>query len=227
MHLDDMAPDTVRFRLDANECRVLLRRGPAEDVVALGWHLDEHATFDEISRRVVDHGVPTVEGADEDAKLRGVERFLRFPGPNGLDPGDLHHRPHRTAAAGHPRQRIRHRRRRTRPRRAHHEEAPRAARLLQPRLRRAAVRLHRRDDQRRQAQDPLPAGQRTSPLRGHRVGERACRSTRSAPASSTSTSRSPPSTTWSPPISGSRNWDSTWRCRSASTPTTKNCPTTR
>ena len=84
MHLDDMAPDTVRFRLDANECRVLLRRGPAEDVVTLGWHLDDHATFDEITRRVVDHGVPTVEGPDEDAKLRGVERFLRFPGPNGL-----------------------------------------------------------------------------------------------------------------------------------------------
>ncbi len=84
MHLDDMAPDTVRFRLDANECRLLLRRGPAEDVVTLGWHLDDHATFDEISRRVVDHGVPTVEGPEEDAKLRGVERFLRFPGPNGL-----------------------------------------------------------------------------------------------------------------------------------------------
>ena len=84
MHLDDMAPDTARFRLDANECRVLLRRGPAEDVVTLGWHLDDHATFDEISRRIVDHGVPAVEGADEDAKLRGVERFLRFPGPNGL-----------------------------------------------------------------------------------------------------------------------------------------------
>lgn len=84
MHLDDMASDTIRFRLDANECRVLLRRGPAEDVVALGWHLDDHATFDEISRRVVDHGVPTVEGTEEEEKLRGVERFLRFPGPNGL-----------------------------------------------------------------------------------------------------------------------------------------------
>ena len=84
MHLDDMAPDTIRFRLDANECRILLQRGPAEDVIALGWHLDDHATFDEISRRVADHGVPAVEGSEEDAKLRGVERFLRFPGPNGL-----------------------------------------------------------------------------------------------------------------------------------------------
>lgn len=84
MHLDDMLPDTMRFRLDANECRFLVRRGPAEDVVALGWHLDDHATFDEVCRRVADHGVPHTEGSDDDAKLRGVERFLRFPGPNGL-----------------------------------------------------------------------------------------------------------------------------------------------
>ncbi len=84
MHLDEMLPETIRFRLDANECRFLLRRGPAEDVVALGWHLDDHATFDEICRRVTDHGVPAAEGCDDDAKLRGVERFLRFPGPNGL-----------------------------------------------------------------------------------------------------------------------------------------------
>src|SRR5512142_559074 len=84
MHLDEMLPDAIRFRLDTNECRFLLRRGQAEDVVALGWHLDDHATFDEICRRVTDHGVPAVEGSDDDAKLRGVERFLRFPGPNGL-----------------------------------------------------------------------------------------------------------------------------------------------
>jgi 2,3-dihydroxybiphenyl 1,2-dioxygenase len=50
----------------------------------LGWHLDDDATFEEISHRVIEHGVPAVEGADEEAKLRGVERFLRFPGPNGL-----------------------------------------------------------------------------------------------------------------------------------------------
>ncbi|SOX55204.1 extradiol ring-cleavage dioxygenase [Mycobacterium ahvazicum] len=84
MHLDELAPDTVRFRLDDNECRVLLRRGPAEDVVALGWQLDGHSTFDEIGRRIADHGVPSVEGTEEEEKLRGVERFLRFPGPNGL-----------------------------------------------------------------------------------------------------------------------------------------------
>lgn len=84
MHIDELTPETMRFRLDENECRFLLRRGPSEDVVALGWQLDDHAAFDEVSRRVVDHGVPAIEGDDEEAELRGVERFLRFPGPNGL-----------------------------------------------------------------------------------------------------------------------------------------------
>ena len=34
MHLDDMSADIMRFRLDDNECRFLLQRGPAEDVTA-------------------------------------------------------------------------------------------------------------------------------------------------------------------------------------------------
>ncbi|RDH74800.1 extradiol ring-cleavage dioxygenase [Mycolicibacterium moriokaense] len=84
MHLDDSLADTVRFRLDDNECRFLLRRGPAEDVAALGWQLDDHATFDEVVARVTAHGVPVTEGTAEEAALRGVERLVRFPGPNGL-----------------------------------------------------------------------------------------------------------------------------------------------
>ena len=84
MHLDDMSADIMRFRLDDNECRVLLQRGSAEDVTALGWQLDDHDTFDEILARVTRHGVPIVEGTAEEAALRGVERLVRFPGPNGL-----------------------------------------------------------------------------------------------------------------------------------------------
>ncbi|HXA88223.1 MAG TPA: VOC family protein [Mycobacterium sp.] len=84
MHLDDMSADTMRFRLDDNECRFLLQRGPAEDATTLGWHLDDHETFDAVLARVRQHGVPVVEGTDEEAALRGVERLVRFPGPNGL-----------------------------------------------------------------------------------------------------------------------------------------------
>ncbi len=84
MHLDDSLVDTVRFRVDDNECRFLLRRGPAEDVTALGWQLDDHDTFDEVVARVTGHGVPITEGTPEETALRGVERLVRFPGPNGL-----------------------------------------------------------------------------------------------------------------------------------------------
>lgn len=84
MHLDDAARDAMRFRLDDNECRFLLHRGPAEDVTALGWHLDDHDAFDTVLARVKHHGVPVTEGTDEEVALRGVERLVRFPGPNGL-----------------------------------------------------------------------------------------------------------------------------------------------
>ncbi len=84
MHLDETLPGVMRFRLDDNECRFLIQRGPAEDTTALGWELDDHATFELIEARIRSHGVPLTEGTREEAALRGVERLLRFPGPNGL-----------------------------------------------------------------------------------------------------------------------------------------------
>jgi 2,3-dihydroxybiphenyl 1,2-dioxygenase len=84
MHLDETLRDVMRFRLDDNECRFLLQRGPAEDVTTLGWQIDDHRTFDEILGRITRRGVPTAEGTVEEAALRGVERLTRFPGPNGL-----------------------------------------------------------------------------------------------------------------------------------------------
>ncbi|MDR3663892.1 MAG: VOC family protein [Mycobacterium sp.] len=84
MQADDLSGDVMRFRLDDHECRFLLQRGAAEDVTALGWQLDDHDTFDEVLSRVTRAGVPITEGTAEQAMLRGVERLVRFPGPNGL-----------------------------------------------------------------------------------------------------------------------------------------------
>jgi len=84
MHADELGSRTLRFRLDDHWCRFLLRPGPAEDVSAVGWHVDDHTTFDRILARVADHGVPIAEGTPEEAALRGVERLWRFPGPKGL-----------------------------------------------------------------------------------------------------------------------------------------------
>ncbi|MFG2820908.1 VOC family protein [Kitasatospora sp. NPDC048365] len=84
MHHDDLDTGLMRFRLDDQECRFLLRRGPAEDVVATGWHVDDHATFERIEARVRARGVPVRQGTADEARTRGVERLLRFPGPKGI-----------------------------------------------------------------------------------------------------------------------------------------------
>ena len=84
MHLDEVSPDVIRFRLDDHEARFIVVRGPAEDVVALGWELDDHESFDTVLARVTDAGVPVQNGTDDEAAVRGVERLVRFPGPNRL-----------------------------------------------------------------------------------------------------------------------------------------------
>jgi hypothetical protein len=84
MHHDALDTGLTRFRLDDQECRFLLRRGPAEDVVATGWHIDDHVTFERIEARIRAHGVPVSQGTAEEAQSRGVERLLRFPGPKGI-----------------------------------------------------------------------------------------------------------------------------------------------
>lgn len=84
LHVDELDRDVTRFRMDDHECRFLLRRGPAEDVTALGWQVDDHETFEVILGRARTAGVPISEGSAEECALRGVERLWRFPGPKGI-----------------------------------------------------------------------------------------------------------------------------------------------
>jgi 2,3-dihydroxybiphenyl 1,2-dioxygenase len=74
----------LRFRLDDRECRFLIRRGAIEDITATGWEVDDHETFEVILGRVTAAGLPVVEGTDDEAAFRGVERLWRFPGPKGI-----------------------------------------------------------------------------------------------------------------------------------------------
>ena len=84
LHVDELTRDALRFRLDDRQCRLLIRRGPAEDVAAVGWEIDDHQTFDVVLGRVRAAGLPVVEGTPDEAALRGVERLWRLPGPKGV-----------------------------------------------------------------------------------------------------------------------------------------------
>jgi 2,3-dihydroxybiphenyl 1,2-dioxygenase len=83
LHVDELTTDTTRFRLDDHACRLLIQRGPSEDVTALGWQVDDQATVDVLLARVADAGLPVTEGSDEECAVRGVERLWRVPGPKG------------------------------------------------------------------------------------------------------------------------------------------------
>ena len=94
MHHDDTLPGVTRFRLDDNECRFLLQRGPAEDTTALGWEIDDHATFDTIEARVRSHGVPIAEGQKVMLLYGSANRDEREFGP-GAGRLDVRRRPQR------------------------------------------------------------------------------------------------------------------------------------
>jgi len=84
LHVDQLTEDVLRFRIDERECRFLIQRGPAEDLMAVGWQVTDHETFDRIVTRVTERGVPMAEGTPEEAALAGVERLWRFAGPKGI-----------------------------------------------------------------------------------------------------------------------------------------------
>jgi 2,3-dihydroxybiphenyl 1,2-dioxygenase len=84
LHADATADGAVAFRMDAHSRRLIVLEGPAEDVAALGWQVDDAATLQAIRSRLGARGVEVTEGDPEAARLRGVERFWRFTGPKRL-----------------------------------------------------------------------------------------------------------------------------------------------
>jgi 2,3-dihydroxybiphenyl 1,2-dioxygenase len=84
MHLDAAPDDIAAFRMDQHQRRLVVLRGPAEDVTALGWQVDDTETLQAIRSRLAASGVEVTEGNAESARVRGVERFWRFTGPKRL-----------------------------------------------------------------------------------------------------------------------------------------------
>ncbi|MFO1394014.1 MAG: VOC family protein [Steroidobacteraceae bacterium] len=85
MHIDTTTPDrVVAFRIDAHQRRLVVTPGPAEDVVALGWQVDDQTTLEAIRARLARRGVTLAEGGTASATLRGVERYWHCTGPKRL-----------------------------------------------------------------------------------------------------------------------------------------------
>ena len=96
LHVDVDGDGTLAFRIDDHERRLIVSPGRAEDVVALGFHLDDEPALDDVMARLRVCGISAQVGEGDDARRRGVERFVSFVGPKGRAI-ELYTRPLRSA----------------------------------------------------------------------------------------------------------------------------------
>ncbi|WP_394831095.1 VOC family protein [Pendulispora rubella] len=80
-HADE---EQLAFRMDGHARRIIVRRGPAEDVIATGWQLENDAALDTVVARCRARGIDVASGSAEAAKERGVASFVTVQGPKGL-----------------------------------------------------------------------------------------------------------------------------------------------
>lgn len=84
LHLANESPSTLSFRMDAHAKRLIIESDDCEDVVAVGWQVNDSSVLEHILARLKKRDVSTdfIQGAK--AAARGVESLHRFVGPKGL-----------------------------------------------------------------------------------------------------------------------------------------------
>lgn len=84
LHLAHEDRAGLAFRMDAHAKRLIVHRGPAEDVVAVGWQLRDEATLEIVLGRLRSRGIQVEKARGDVAELRGVRELWRLKGPKGL-----------------------------------------------------------------------------------------------------------------------------------------------
>lgn len=84
LHADRLSADLLALRVDDRERRIIVRRGRAEDVVALGWETDDAAALERMRAHLKANDITAVAGSADDAALRSVESFWGYEGHKGL-----------------------------------------------------------------------------------------------------------------------------------------------
>jgi 2,3-dihydroxybiphenyl 1,2-dioxygenase len=84
LHVDRLDHDVLCGRIDHHSRRLIVRRGPAEDVAAIGWQLTDAAALQTALARLAQRGIPVQAIEGDEAALRGVQHLWRVKGPKGL-----------------------------------------------------------------------------------------------------------------------------------------------
>ena len=72
------------LRLDSFAQRLILREGPAEDVVTIGFQVQDEANLQGLCSHLLEAGHEVVEGCSKARELRGVEALMQLKDPAGM-----------------------------------------------------------------------------------------------------------------------------------------------
>ncbi|MBW2380885.1 MAG: VOC family protein, partial [Deltaproteobacteria bacterium] len=93
LQLVDQRGDTgFSLRMDGYHQRFFIERGPADDLVALGWEVEGPAELEEFVGRFEDAGHSVTQGTADEAARRNVEALIRVNDPAG-NPNEIFYGP--------------------------------------------------------------------------------------------------------------------------------------
>lgn len=84
MHADDLAEGGIALRIDDYQRRFIIVPGPAEDVVAIGFEVDDEDGLNEAVEHLTAEGVDLTRMTSDEVTLRAVADGLKFDGPKRL-----------------------------------------------------------------------------------------------------------------------------------------------
>src|SRR5262245_5782642 len=76
------------LRMDGYRQRFFISPGPAEDLAAIGWQVEDEGQLDQLCHRLRASGIPIEDAGPEAAAARHVARLVRFRDPAGI-PSEL------------------------------------------------------------------------------------------------------------------------------------------
>jgi 2,3-dihydroxybiphenyl 1,2-dioxygenase len=74
----------LSFRMDSYARRVMVRQGPADDLVTIGWEVESDETLRACRERIEAAGLPVISGTGEEASARCVVDLIKLTDPNGI-----------------------------------------------------------------------------------------------------------------------------------------------
>lgn len=84
LHLSCCDDQTLAFRMDSHQRRIIVQRGPKEDFMAVGWQLRDEATLNEVLQRLKRLGIEAKPSDPDLAAQRGVKQFWSVVGPKHM-----------------------------------------------------------------------------------------------------------------------------------------------